>query len=172
MNSAQIDSSLRRDPCTVDMWRGVFPLDKLKGLPSSKSLPAGYIANTAPSTHAGKHWVAFYFTEDGAEFFDSYGFAPARPQMTKLLKAYGDKKWKRNKLRLQGNFSTVCGQYCIFYLTLRARGWTMKEIEGEFGDDTERNDGLVRKFVNKHFNLNTEEINFDFIIQSVCPLVA
>jgi hypothetical protein len=173
MNSAQIDYSLRRDPCTSDMWRGVFPLDYLKtAARASMTLPAGYIVNTAPSTHDGKHWVAFYFTEGGAEYFDSYGFKPTKPELLKFLKVHGHSRWTMNSQRLQGSLSTVCGQHCIFYLTLRARGWSAKEIGEQFGQERDWNDGMVKAFVNKHFNLNTKEIDYEFIIQTVCPLEA
>jgi hypothetical protein len=172
MNSAQIDYALRRDPCTSVNWHGVYPIDYLKDLPTSCLLPAAYVVNTAPSSHDGIHWVSFYFTDEGAEFFDSYGCEPKKPEMTKFLQCYGHLDWTRNHKRLQGSGSTVCGQFAIFFITLRARGWTMKEIEKQFGDDYKWNDGLVTAFANKHFNLNTKEINYDFLIQSVCPLEA
>jgi hypothetical protein len=149
----------------------VFPADYLKKIPPSRLLPAGYIVNTAPSSHDGEHWVAFYFTEDTAEFFDSYGQDP-KPEMVKFLASYGHRSWATNGRRLQGSLSTVCGQYCIFFLTLRTRGWSMKEIDGQFGVEYEWNDNLVAAFVNKHFRLNTKVLNYDFIIQSVCPFVA
>ena len=173
MNSAQLDYNLRRDSCTQTMWRGVFPVDKIKLLPQNKLLPAGYIVNTAPSSHDGKHWVAFYFSENHAEFFDSYGFEPKKPEMTKFLKSYGhsDETIKKTNVRLQGNWTTVCGQYCVFFLTLRSRGWSYDEIMKTFSEkDYEWNDGLVQSFVNKHFNLNTDVINYRFVLQSVTSL--
>ena len=168
MNSAQIDYILRHDPCTAHMWRGVFPRDLLKQ--QSTILPAGYIANTAPSGHSGEHWVAFFFPADGdsAEFFDSYAFNVA-PDFKKFLKAYGHKNWIGLDRRIQGGLTTVCGQHCIFFLTLRARGWTMKEIMKQFEEVTNWNDSLVAAFVNKHHGTDTKVIDYDFVVQSCGP---
>ena len=167
MNSAQLDHALRNDPCTAGIWRGVYPIDHIKTLPDSSDLPAAYIVNTAPSTHSGEHWVAFYFPSTGkSELFDSYGYGPKSPEMTTFLKSYGHGGWIKNARRLQGSLTTVCGQYCVFLLTLRARGKTLSEIE-EYFEDPEWNDGLVKRFVNKHFKLDTKILNYKFLLQSV-----
>ena len=168
MNSSQIDHALGSDPCTQTMWRGVYPIDMLKRLPESQTLPAAYVVNTAPSDDAGEHWVAFYFSPDSpAEFFDSYGFGPRQKELKRFLRsAYGHSSWITNKKRLQASGSTACGQYCIFYLGLKGRGMSMEEIEKTFDGSPsyEWNDGIVTAYVNKHFNLNTVATDYKFLI--------
>ena len=120
MNTAQITHALEQDPVTSKKFCSVFPSDKLPQ--TIDRYPCGFVANTDPSSGPGTHWVAFYFpSEEKGEFFDSYGHAPEY-----YRKSFGDflksRAWDFNRRKLQSAWSDVCGQYCIFYLSHRARG--------------------------------------------------
>ena len=99
-------------------------------------------------------WVSFYFpTEKKGEFFDSYGHPPEfyRDSFGDFLEKYS---YEYNTARkLQSAWSDVCGQYCMFYLSQRARGHCMNKIVHLFDNNTMSNDNKVFTFVNKHFNI-------------------
>ena len=62
-------------------------------------------------------------------------------------------KWKYNKCKLKSIWSDLCGDYCIFYLSHRARGYSMNKIVQLFDDNTMLNDAKVSHFVKTHFRV-------------------
>ena len=56
-------------------------------------------------------------------------------------------KGEHNKIQLQSAFSTVCGQYCIYFLYHRCRKRSMSTIVNSFVNDKLRNDKLFYDFV-------------------------
>ena len=150
MNTAQIRHALEHDPITRKMFCGVFPSDKLPQ--TLEKYPCGFVANTEPSGRPGTHWIAFYFPSEGeGEFFYSYGRSPN--YYKEFKKFLGKHSWDYNKRKLQSDWSDVCGQYCIFYLSHRARGVSMKKIVQMFSNDTMLNDQKVFRFVQTHFRI-------------------
>ena len=91
------------------------------------------------------------------EFFDSYGYPPEHYG----FKSYKIETW--NKHKLQSSWSNVCGQYCIFYLYHKSRGYSMSKTVNLFTDNTSINDCNVACYVKKHFNVVIEN-------QPVCGL--
>jgi hypothetical protein len=153
MNTAQIVNALEQDTVTRKTFCGVFPSNKLPQ--TVDKYPCGFVANTDPSNKPGTHWVVFYFpTEEKGEFFDSYGQAPNfyRDSFGDFLNKHCN-EWDFNKRKLQSAWSDVCGKYCIFYLSHRARGYSMRQIVQLFNDNTMLNDAKVSKFVNNHFKV-------------------
>ena len=148
MNTLQIKRALERNPYTKKTFCGVFPADQLPK--TFYTFPCGFVANTDPSTQPGTHWVSFYFpSREKGEFFDSYGHPPEH---------YGFKFYE-----IQSSWSEVCGQYCIFYLYHKSRGYSMNKIVNLFTDNTSINDCNVACYVKKHFNVVIEK-------QPVCGL--
>ncbi len=153
MNTAQIVNALEQDTVTRKTFCGVFPSNKLPQ--TVDRYPCGFVANTDPSNKLGTHWVVFYFpTEEKGEFFDSYGQAPNfyRDSFGDFLNKHCN-EWDFSNRKLQSAWSDVCGQYCIFYLSHRARGYSMRQIVQLFNDNTMLNDAKVSKFVNNHFKV-------------------
>ena len=146
MNTLQLKRALERDTFTKKIFGGVFAADELPK--TFDTFPYGFVANTDPSTEPGTHWVAFYFpSHDKGEFFDSYGYPPEHYG----LESYDIETW--NKYKLQSSWSNVCGQYCIFYLYHKSRGYSMSKIVNLFTDSTSINDCNVACYVKKHFNV-------------------
>ena len=159
MNTAQIINALEQDPITRKTFCGVFPSDKLPQ--TVDKYPCGFVANTDASNEPGTHWVAFHFpSEQRAEFFDSYG-----QSLDYYRDSFGDfldkqsYEWDFNNRKLQGAWSDVCGQYCIFYLSHRARGQSMNKIVQLFNNNTMLNDAKVSQFVKRHFKVNHSNVN-------------
>ncbi len=146
MNSDQIHSALERSIHHPVHFLGVFPRDRI---PIIHRYPACYVANTDGSSKAGTHWVAFYFDNSYCkEFFDSYGFSPCE---------YGFNFSPNiiNPIQLQSFTSTVCGQYCIFYLIQRSSGFPMSNLINCFSRTNPLwNDHQVARFAKKYFSVS------------------
>ena len=144
MNSKQLITILKGDPYVGPMFRGVYPINLLPVIKDG-----AYVINTAPDTHPGLHWVALLVQGNSIEYFDSYGGDPS----PKLRRWAGTKKWVSNPIPLQSPFTSVCGQYCVFYLLQRARGIDLTTILMDFDANVDGNDKLVYEFVEDHFDL-------------------
>lgn len=103
------------------------------------SYPKGTIlvVNSQTSFEKGKHWMLIYFGEK-TFFIDS---------LCKNPKLYGigelDGQVEVLKYKLQGDHSTVCGLYVVFFAILLSRGCVLDEIVARFSPDTCANDLLV-----------------------------
>ena len=151
MNTLEILECVRQDKELKKYFVGVFACDTIP-----KQRKGCYIFNTDPSSKPGKHWQVKFFENDGtAEHFDSYG----RPA------ADAD---NYNSVRLQGPLSSVCGQYCLYYLCHKVRGRRMKEIVNDFSTDYVLNDLCVTQYINRHFNLNVETYELSYILSQIC----
>ena len=151
MNNFQIEKALRSDPQVDEIFIGVFAADDL---PNQKEYPAGYIANTEVSSQGGQHWVAFFHTGDTLECFDSFGSNPAK--YSEQLKNWinGDYQIVQSE-KLQSNDTTVCGQYCMFFILLRAYHKSYQDVLSVFTKNTKINDQFVCRFINRFFKLRT-----------------
>ena len=151
MNADQLEDVLERE-LGERMFLGCYARDEL---PETVPRPSCLIANTDTSTGGGKHWVAFYFTEDDkAEFFCSYGTAPFRPdEFYRLLIKFSSFTWFDRRLQSRGSYS--CGQYCVYYLVNRFQGRSSNEIMEDFTDDLDLNDCLIADWMNEHYDMKT-----------------
>lgn len=163
MNSLEIERSLRNDPSTRDIFVGTFAADTL---PPTKEFPGAYIANTQPSNQSGEHWVAFYCVSDSIECFDSFGANPA--VYSPHIKIWLDDEYKIiQKEVIQSNMSTVCGQYCMFFVLLRCNGFSYQDTLSIFTKNRSVNDRFVCKFINKYFMLHKSVTDKKFLLDSL-----
>lgn len=143
MNTQQIDAVLY-SACPV--FLGTHAIDKLPRFCSG----GAYVINLDPSTGPGTHWVAVYSKLDSIDYFDSYGNEP--PAF--LKRWWGkNKNYQSNPMLVQGPFSSVCGQYCIYFILQKFRGCTMRSILTQFSDDVDTNDRQIYDYIMYHFNL-------------------
>lgn len=150
MNTHQIAHVLRTDPFCKTDFQGVHALDRLKSV--KLRYPCALVVNTDPSYLPGEHWVAIFLNASRhGEYFDSYGLPPSiYPDIAHFL-IRNCESFRYNSHLLQGLGSTVCGQYVLFYLLHRCRGYTLDEITGWFSPNLDTNDEQVQGFINKHF---------------------
>lgn len=143
-------------------YLGTFAIDTI---PYFEVRPGRWcVVNTHPLAKMGEHWVAlFYDKKGGAEYFCSYG-RPPKARFMKILKKIFPPNYKRNLIQLQSPNTTVCGQYCIYYLYYRSRGKSMKWIQNKFSKvNLMENDRKVRKFVLEKYNFSTPLLDLDFL---------
>ena len=163
MNTAQIAYELEHDPKTSKKFCAVFPSDKLPQ--TIGKCRCWLVAKTNPSTKPGKHWNSIFlsYPRQGS-WFNSYG-KPAEfygAAFTDFLEKQCD-QWDVNERKLQSDLSHVCGQYCIFFLSHKARGYSMNKIVQLFGNDTVLNDSKVLWFVKTHFRITLKQPHVTFV---------
>ena len=145
MNTLQIENIIAQLPETKKYFRGVHSSDNLPVLPP----PYCFIANTAPSTdHVGEHWVGFWVDTNFVEFFDSYGRSPFNILFPNSFKSFvGNRECRYNSLVLEGIFSKTCGEFTIYFTSLRCLGLTFDKIVNSFSSNRIVNGNLVTNFV-------------------------
>lgn len=173
MNTIELLRDLSKFVCSKNKgsW-GVFALDQL---PKEKiSRPCLIICNSSPSSHPGTHWNGFYFGAGNkkAEFFDSFGRPPYKKQFIRFLKN-NSSNYSYNNKKLQGNYSTVCGQFTILFLYYRCLNRSMKAFIKEFKlNNCDFNDRKIMKMYSRlvvklnnrmHKNANQTGGNNNFI---------
>ena len=76
------------------------------------------VVNTDPHDKPGTHWVCLYATPPVVEYFDSYGMKPYLPEISNVIHHHQSQPvW--NPFDYQALNTTVCGQYCVYYLLQR-----------------------------------------------------
>ena len=149
MNTKELRDILMSDSFTSMLNPAVLSLDEY--LDSEPTFPSMKIINFDYSYQYGSHWVALYMTSTGAgEYFDSYGGLVKNIQIEKKLK--GIRRITRNTTMLQG-ISTVCGQYCLIFLLMRARSYSFRDIISKlcFTDSSKERDYIVNQLINKMY---------------------
>lgn len=150
MNTKQLECAILSDVNMKNIVIGVFSADRLPHLPPRR--PIAFIANTDPATASGRHWVAFFIDQQNVvESFDSYGKQPRELSNEFQFFVSQFEKNVINQKRLQSSLTTVCGQYCLFYLMCRCRGFSMEQIHQTFHRDLLSNDEFVYDFINDRF---------------------
>lgn len=165
MDTQQILNILRNDHCLRQIENGVFPVDLLPR--KVERLPLAYVINLDKHNEPGSHWVAIFVNKQRVcEFFDSYGNHPNYIPI--LYKFIEDNciSLKYNLTRVQGYFTAVCGQFCLYFLLWRIRGVHMQQIISSL--HFQYADEFVTGFINALFNVNTTVVDVDFIINQIC----
>ena len=173
MDSKQIYTILANDSFIKDQnFLGVFPIDLIPM--TALKFPCCLVVNTKPQDHKGEHWVAIVKTEDRKGiYFDSFGMPPYNlPEVGDVLENCTE--WTFNNTRLQSSFSTVCGQYVLFFLTHYARGFTLEHIVNLLNNDRDlhANDALIYNYVKHKYAFvdklsQLEIIDFPFIFNQI-----
>ena len=170
MDTTQIHHVLSNHPSTKSCFKGVFASDEFPNK-INRHRKQCYVVNTDPSSKPGLHWVAFYYSDGEGFFFDSYGNPPDfyKHEFKEHLDRNAD-SWTYNTKRLQGTMSSVCGQYCIFFLIKRCRSspkLSYSHILRSFGRDYDRNDKKVNTWFNHTFKVTLPVHDVDFTVRQV-----
>ena len=123
MDTRQLDRAAKSDGLLRQYFGGVFAVDRLP----TRAEHLAYIVNLDNADKPGSHWVAVFFSSDrqNVDYFDSYGSPPNNVHLIRFLKRNSVFK-HYNEHALQSPCSTVCGQFTLFFLWHRIRGFPMK----------------------------------------------
>ena len=117
----------------------------------------------------GQHWVAFYCSNNEVECFDSFGRNPC--DYSDFIQKWLDDEYQVVQCEtLQSNDSTVCGQYCMFFVLLRAYGFSYQDILSALTTDSSVNDKFVCRFINKFFKLSTTIKDKKFLLSKLLKI--
>jgi len=164
LDSQQLHWLVRTDRRLRPSFLGVFPADRL---PPTHSPGAGLIVNTDLADQPGTHWVAMYWDGDGrAEFFDSYGQTPQSYHPS--WRNYLGRECRYTTRSLQSPQTTVCGHYCLYYLSQRVRGRSLKDIVMTFSGPPRVNDRRVCHWVCRSPRILRSQKSRQFCQSSVC----
>ena len=165
MNTFQLAQVLTKDPFTKGSFAGVYACDQLSSIEIDE-YPKSIVVNTDPMELPGTH---VYFNEQmKGESFDSYGKHPIH--YNKYFLDFINRNaveciWEHNKIQLQSAFSTVCGQYCVYFLYHRCRKGPMSSIVNSFVNDKLHNDELVYNFVRRKYRQIHPSLKQDIVKQ-------
>jgi hypothetical protein len=159
MNTNELHRAAMSDPLLAQYFGGVFASDRLP----KHAEHCAYIVNLDNADKPGSHWVAIFFSpgKQSVDYFDPYGLLPPNVHIVRFLKR--NSMFKHfNENNYQSMCSTVCGQYCLYFLWHRVRGYPMQRIQQKFKlKEHALNDLRVVQFVRKKFNLTHQPPFFD-----------
>lgn len=173
MNTSQLECCIDCDMLLKRYVAGVFPIDRLPN--DFVKYPSGFIVNTDVHSKAGTHWLSLYIERNGrVEFFDSYGKPPSYYNncLTEWINRHS-LVIRNNHRRIQGDFSNVCGIYCLHYLHQRRAGRSMEEIVHHFSDTNYReNDQFIFEYFARAYpHCLTSECVYNQTCRSIIKLV-
>ena len=147
MDTIQLSNILKRDKFTKKYFSGVLSIDLLPIKKIGKT--CSFIINTQNSTLPGEHWFAIFLPKSGKiEYFDSYGLKPINQEVYSFIKANGN-KYIYNQKRIQSEDSQNCGKFCIFYIYMRSRNFSMNKILKFFVNNSKLNDIFILNLFKK-----------------------
>ncbi|CAK1547556.1 unnamed protein product [Leptosia nina] len=121
MNTLQLQDCLSK--INPVLHNNVFAANRL---PIHMELPIYLISNLDPDTQPGSHWVAIHVDKSRhGEYFDSFGRAPSGSH--RLFLNRNCTMWNYNKRVLQDDWSSVCGEYCLFYIFFKVHGKSLDD---------------------------------------------
>ena len=147
MNTRQLQCALDSDPQMREYERQVLALDQFLKIKIGKRGKKGiYICNDEPSTKTGNHWFLVIVESQKVYFIDSFAKLPAYYKIDRKL---GTLKLPIVTISniLQNPFSTLCGEYCLFFAYHLSRNYNLGNILNYFTNDGVTNDYNIKRFV-------------------------
>jgi hypothetical protein len=162
MNGIQIERLLKT--CPKSYFKGVYSADNLPKI-TRRIKPCGFVCNTDASTEPGTHWVAIYVPfQSAVEYFDSYGLPPFIENIYRQM----PNEFIYNTRCLQNPYTSVCGQYAIYFIWQRMHGKSFDEIIKEFGRNTIENDERVNYRIEEIFHVDLNVYDNSFMHTQIC----
>ena len=147
MNTFELVDLLKKDKVVRKSFCGVVPIDLLPIHQVRRN--CSFIINTDISSEPGEHWFALYVPKNSpVEYFDSYGRKPQNQKIFDFINANG-RRFKYNKIVIQGGKSKNCGLYSLFFIYYRTKGFTLKEFQNLFTSNYKNNDNIIENLYNR-----------------------
>lgn len=137
----------------------VGAIDELKDF----HFPVIAIVNNQPKHLSGEHWLAIYCKkpESVIEIFDSAG------GIVKDYLKYVSDFVKKHRLQVQKNVhilqpldSVLCGYFCLYFLSLKSKGYSFNSILKRFKpNNLEYNAIMVKNYFSKYKFPNVNRMN-------------
>jgi len=169
MNDTTLNKLLSKNNETKKYFQGVYAINELPNdeIPKERKNKMFFIVNLSPSYESGSHWVAVMLNTGNEKniFFDSYG---GKSSVNKILHEFMEGNYTFSKKRVQHYATTVCGQWCMFFIWEKCRGCSLKEMLKPFAErDHLTNDHWINKIISKHFKTDENVINREFLFDQI-----
>lgn len=148
MNTRQLNCALNSDPVMRNYNWGVYSIDQF--LNQKLVDNAVYVCNEQPSWMPGSHWFLILIKDSEIFYVDSFARSMEFYGIDEKIKSLCAPVFFLNDA-LQSVSSTVCGEYCLFFIFNLCRGRSLHEISNFFSSDVKVNDEKVRDFIWKTF---------------------
>lgn len=168
MNTVEVLNCLNKIVDHSDFQIGVLASNELSKVDYQKNFCI--IVNSDPSYLSGRHWVSFFKKEDTVYFFCSFGhsvdfYGSYFTHFAKMVST----SIHYNPVQIQSNYSSICGQYCLYFLYCSANGILFDSFLNVFtSDDLIQNDFIVEKFFCKISMFCNDTENCKCILKSSC----
>ncbi len=152
MNNLQLQCAIESSAVSRRFNIGVYAADQLPY--RVMDYPQGFIINNQTSRQMGKHWIAIWLDSPNyGDFFDSFGKRPNHygKQFQDFLQRNVEHYQYNNRV-FQSDDSVTCGLYALYYIMLKARGYSLKRIQNSLTSNTMLNDNLMYTFAHLSFN--------------------
>ena len=133
MESKDIFACLKSHKSTQKSFFGIYAFDKLPKIDKLRKLNKDQkqiylIINTHPFNKPGEHWFAVCIQNAKGknipnEYFDSYGKKP-HPKIVSYLENFV----LFSKKQIQSEFTTTCGQWCMYYILFKNHGGSLFQL--------------------------------------------
>jgi len=161
MNTNLIAKLLKENKITSCYFKGVYPSDRTPK-PKINGCRSFYVFNLDSSDKPGSHWVCIMLHPTKNIYFDSYGFPPH----LETLKNFMQNNYIFNCTPLQHPLSTVCGQWCLYFVYQMSQHVPINEVFKQFVNSPPyflENDYKVNTFVRDIFGIELDVINKTFL---------
>lgn len=145
MNGLEVLKYISKDASLLSLFGGLFAKDQLTfDIPDRNIF---YICNTDLAKNRGKHWIVIYSTlgSNRIEYFDSLGNYPPHNFVKFMTKT--KKSIIFNKKKVQATSSKSCGYFCLYFIMLRYRNISYKNIIDNFSNSNDLNEKHVTEFI-------------------------
>lgn len=135
----QIEKCIERHRCVSRQFAGCVGADKL----FKHQTPFSFIVNFDKHSEPGSHWIAIHVPyEDTVEYFDSFGREPPAGPIQRFVNSF--KTCIINRQSFQSPLASVCGHYCVYFITQRALGIPFQTIISRLSKLNQRADEHVK----------------------------
>ena len=137
---------------------GIYSKNELDKLPIEDG---NYIINL--DDNIGSHWTALNINKNKGIYFDSFGCVPPQ-NVISFVKQKPNIKFGYNNFIIQDLESEKCGFYCIAFLLFlnRSKNKDIYKATNDFielfKDNTLENDEILKKYLLKNLNTNSNKI--------------
>ena len=147
LTTKELDFVLKNNEVTKNFFIGTFAACHAPSYKGERVY--SFITNTDVHDLTGTHWNSWFVKDNKIVFFDSFGRSPDDPsfphEYIDIINGFNIIEYSRT--RLQGQFTSTCGFYCIHFIYTLSLGLEIKDFISDYFNNYAVNDSVVLNFV-------------------------
>jgi hypothetical protein len=148
MQASEFPLIFAKYPQINSFFLGVYSIDNIPPRIPTRNF---CICNTAPKKSSGEHWFCVFKNDHKQiEIFDSLGVNNIKIECLQKIFKRQTKSLVFNESVFQDQFSSSCGQYCVYFVFQRVHNFDLsfdEILEEAFDQNIDTNERTVDKFV-------------------------